>query len=485
MIELLDNSDIDKIKVWSGLYFLSCNYRGGPKSENIEIFRIFSECIINKSLNFREEIAQRISTLSQTVDSNYLANYLHFLINENKEEVFSSIDSSEVKNLLPLYHTILSGVTLEQGIYALLLQFLKNESIENFQVKDFINDILRHCSIGFMLEEKNYDNLDKVSDHVQLLLGGQLTEDMLDALIDNGVYINTIDHSRNNYSHQLMQCWSNPALICYLHNRFGLDVWAPNEEGVRAQVYATSKFIEEETKIIISKCCFSDILNVGNMSLDDIIRKIHGIVEKDSVHIKLIEDFKEQKYGLQIKSYKQPIEKVYYNTALSDSEYLQQFDIAKEPLKLYRGHNFLTLCLLQKRNEALSVLLKKEAVQEYIEKEMPNFAYYMAKKCTNFMNLFKQHSYLLKVKDKDGNNIFNQLAKTYHIEALIEVLRLAPNGCERNNNQVGVLDYISKNENIEEENKILFTSLIENAMIKMRIENKPFVDRVEKKKFKI
>lgn len=484
MIELLDDSDIDKIKVFNSLYFLNNNYHAAQAIENIEIFRIFCDCIKNKSLNFKEEIGKQIDAFAHEKKSpRHLVNYFDLLLNQDKEEVFNCIEGEEVQNVSSIYNTIHSTASLDQGIYALLIQILIGRIIDKKQVKGFINNVLSHCSMGFLLEEKNYDNLDKVANYIDLIMGGELSEDMLDALVDNGVYLNTVDHSGNNYTHELAQTWANPALICYLHNRFYLDVNAKNEEGQSTRTYVASNFSQKETEQIISKSYFSDTENLTNdIKIQDNIIKSRELVKKDSLCMHLIEEFREKRYGLVDKIHLLPIERAYYCTHLSDNEYLEQFEKSTSPFELYRGHNFLTLCLLQKRNDVLSLLLKNKDTQEYIEKEMTNFPYFMVKKCTEFMKMFKENEYLLKVKNSDGNNIFNQLAKTYHIEALIELLKLNSTHCEKNNKGVGILDYISKNTNIEEKNQLLFTSLIENAMIKGTIKNDNIVD---KKKFKI
>lgn len=474
MYELFDKTDIKKIKIISAIDHLYSSYHNSQKQLKFQLF-----CVFIDSLNSEDDKDTFLKKMSKKIDNesftkHHSFHYSYILSLTDKEFIDYIQEAEELKWAITFFYQNEGRYTLDQSLSFYCYKLIKDKCLNYEEVKTLLSLGDEFLFSSLALENKNYDNITQISNQISDFLKQDIHDDnLLELFFDAGLYINMKDDNGDNYAHECMQKHDNPAIITFLHNTYGLDIYAKNKSLQIPFNYITKSYSESEKEQIVKRIYVKYLINSEtNISFTKLLettekqmKEFHFGEDPIFVEQYLEKDFLLGKYSVETPNYS-VIEKAYCETFLTDEQFLQLYEKSDNPFQLYKGYNFLTLCLIQGRETVLSHLLGQKSVKNYIEQKMPMFGFYMIKKISNFPQLLKKHQYLLSMKDSDANTLYHVVAKNYLFEVFLQILKIRQDMFyAKNNNGVMPMDYILKNPNIEESVKQNFTSLIENTII--------------------
>lgn len=474
MYELFDKTDIKKIKIISAIDHLYKSYHNSQKQLKFQLF-----CVFIDSLNCEDDKEAFLKKLSNIINNEDFIKYHSFhysyLLSLTDTDLIDYVqDAEELKWAINYFYQNEGRYTLDQSLAFYCYKLIKDKCLSAQEVKNLLSLTDNFLFSNLTLENKNYDNITEISNQISNFLRQEVTEDnLLELFLDAGLYINMKDHNGDNYAHECMQKHNNPAIITFLHNAYGLDIYTKNKSSQVPFDYINKRYSQQEKEQLIKRLYVEYLISSEtSISFTSLLEKVekqikefHFGEEPIFVAEYLEKDFLLGKYSVETQNYNL-IEKAYCETFLTDEQFLQLYEKSDNPFGLYKGYNFLTLSLIQGRANVLSHLLGQESVKKYIEQQIPMFGFYMIKKIDTFPQLFEKHQYLLSIKDSDANTLYHLVAKNYLFEVFLQILKIRQDVyyC-KNNNGVVPMDYILKNPNIAEDIKQNFTSLVENTII--------------------
>ncbi len=207
---------------------------------------------------------------------------------------------------------------------------------------------------------------------------------------------------------------------------------------------------------------YTDDLLESDCILTRLDKELGKCIER-SEHLKTVEFYSKSKFKIykeinsnvlnKIIQENEELDFLYYNTHINYEQFIIISDslIAKNINQKYKSHNLLSLAIMQKRWSEVDYLLANPKMKTFLEESWPEAPYTMIKKMPNFIDYFKKHTYLINMKNEDGNNILHICAKHHLNNVLAQIIAITPSKMiyDKNNEGHIFMNYIESNINTE------------------------------------